>query len=260
MLVWYDTEGNRLTKDEYIARECVNYYTQLFGQQSASPIDQLAWDQIQLQHTVSEEDANGLELPVTNDEIVYALSTIDSDKAPWPDGFSSHFFKRCWRIIGTDFIKAIKSCFSSSKILGEVNATLICLIPKTQTASILNDFRPITCCNTMYKCITKILTVMLKHIVKKIVSPCQSAFISGRSIQDNIMLAHELLRNYHRDSGAPRCVMKIDLRKAYDCIRWDAFLWLWRSTTSLRSSLNGLVCVSVLLNSLLWSMEQPMVI
>ncbi|XP_026457145.1 uncharacterized protein LOC113357872 [Papaver somniferum] len=26
-----------------------------------------------------------------------------------------------------------------------------------------------------------------------------------RSIQDNIMLAHEQLRNYHRDSGAPRC-------------------------------------------------------
>lgn len=38
------------------------------------------------------------------------------------------------------------------------------------------------------------------------------------------MLAHELLRNYHRNNGARRCALKIDLRKAYDCIRWDALL------------------------------------
>lgn len=156
---------------------------------------------------------------VTDNEIIHALSTIDSDKAPGPDGFSAHFFKSCWRIIGGDFIKAIKSCFSSAKLLGEVNATLISLAPKVTNATTLNDFRPIACCNVMYKCIAKILTVRLKNVARKLVSPCQSSFISGRSIQDNIMLAHELLRNYHRNNGATICAIKIDLRKAYDCIR-----------------------------------------
>lgn len=76
----------------------------------------------------------------------------------------------------------------------------------------------------MYKCITKILTIRFKNVVKKLFSPCQSAFVSGRSIQDNIMLTHELIRNYHRNNGSPKCALKIDLRKAYDYIRWDVLL------------------------------------
>ncbi|XP_026411017.1 uncharacterized protein LOC113306274 [Papaver somniferum] len=203
ILILHDDNGNRLSTDADIANECVTYYKTMFGQQASTPIDINAWDQVDLHQTITEEDAAALEHSVTADEIVYGISTIDSDKAPGPDGFSSHFFKSCWRILGADFINAINSCFSSAKLLGEVNATLLTLIPKIPHASSLNEFRPIACCNVMYKCITKILTVRSKHIVKYLVSPCQSAFISGRSIQDNIMLAHELLRNYHRDNEIP---------------------------------------------------------
>ena len=38
------------------------------------------------------------------------------------------------------------------------------------------------------------------------------------------MLSHELLRNYHRDKGTPRCTAKIDLKKAYDLVRWDLII------------------------------------
>ncbi|XP_050229273.1 uncharacterized protein LOC126678417 [Mercurialis annua] len=49
----------------------------------------------------------------------------------------------------------------------------------------------------------------------------QSAFVPGRKIGDNVLLAHELVHNYHRNSGKQDCAMKIDLRKAYDFIHWD---------------------------------------
>ncbi|GKA14486.1 RNA-directed DNA polymerase, eukaryota, reverse transcriptase zinc-binding domain protein [Tanacetum coccineum] len=49
----------------------------------------------------------------------------------------------------------------------------------------------------------------------------QSAFIPGRHIQDNILIAQELLKGYNRKSGSRRCAMKIDLQKAYDTISWD---------------------------------------
>ncbi|XP_050211423.1 uncharacterized protein LOC126661614 [Mercurialis annua] len=49
----------------------------------------------------------------------------------------------------------------------------------------------------------------------------QSAFVPKRCIAHNIMLAHELVKNYHRNNGTPRCLLKIDLRKAYDSISWD---------------------------------------
>lgn len=47
----------------------------------------------------------------------------------------------------------------------------------------------------------------------------QIAFISGRMIGDNILLAQELLRNYHRDKGTLRCALKVNLMKAYDSVR-----------------------------------------
>lgn len=52
----------------------------------------------------------------------------------------------------------------------------------------------------------------------------QSAFIPGRSISDNILLARELFRGYKRDMGVAKCALKIDLHKAFDSIRWDFIL------------------------------------
>lgn len=52
----------------------------------------------------------------------------------------------------------------------------------------------------------------------------QTAFIEGRRIGDNILLAQELFHNYHRDRGTPRCAIKVDLMKAYDTVRWDFLL------------------------------------
>lgn len=46
----------------------------------------------------------------------------------------------------------------------------------------------------------------------------QSAFVGGRDIVDNVLFMHEMVRNYHRNSGAPRCAFKIDIQKAYDSV------------------------------------------
>ncbi|KAB1203043.1 hypothetical protein CJ030_MR8G023498 [Morella rubra] len=48
------------------------------------------------------------------------------------------------------------------------------------------------------------------------ISKQQTSFIYGRRVSDNILLAQELFRDYHRNKGPPRCALKVDLRKAYD--------------------------------------------
>ncbi|KAK9733160.1 hypothetical protein RND81_04G047700 [Saponaria officinalis] len=68
------------------------------------------------------------------------------------------------------------------------------------------EFRPIACCNVVYKCIAKLLCNRVGA----------SAFIKGRSILDNVLICQDLVRLYHRKSCSPRCIMKIDLKKAYD--------------------------------------------
>ncbi|XP_026459478.1 uncharacterized protein LOC113360153 [Papaver somniferum] len=112
----------------------------------------------------------------------------------------------------------------SGKLLKEVNSTFITLVAKCDNASSVLDFRPIACCNVIYKCISKIIASRMKFILKGLVSSNQSVFISGRSIQDNILLAHEIVRNYHKSIGSPRCALKIDLHKAYDSVSWEAIV------------------------------------
>jgi hypothetical protein len=142
-------------------------------------------------------------------------------KALGPDGYTAEFFKSSWSVVGADVITAIKSFFESGLLLKEVNTTILTLVPKKPNASFMGDFRPIACWNVIYKCITKILSNRMLPVLDSLISRNQSTFIPGINIAENVLLAQELVRNYHRKEGAPRCTMKIDLMKAYDSVNWD---------------------------------------
>ncbi|XP_021987007.1 uncharacterized protein LOC110883597 [Helianthus annuus] len=157
---------------------------------------------------------------VTDDEIKSAFFDIGDDKAPGPDRYSSAF-KKSWQIIGEEVTFAIKDFFRSGRLLQEINHTFLALIPKVNTPTYVTDYRPISCCNVIYKAISKILTNRLLEGIDDVVSINQSAFIPGRRISDNILLKQELLLNYHRNSGPPRCAFKVDIQKAYDIVDWD---------------------------------------
>jgi hypothetical protein len=57
-----------------------------------------------------------------------------------------------------------------------------------------------------------------------LVSKNQYVFIPARSISENVLLAQELVRGYHKKKGNPRCTFKVDLMKAYDSVNWEFIL------------------------------------
>ncbi|GKC10522.1 hypothetical protein Tco_1007304, partial [Tanacetum coccineum] len=114
---------------------------------------------------------------ILNDEIKIAMFDIGDDRAPGPDGFTSAFFKKGWDVIGSDVCKAIQEFFTNVHLLKEINHTFIALIPKVPTLIRVNDYRPISCCNVIYKCISKILTNRIIKGIKEVVSENQSAFV-----------------------------------------------------------------------------------
>jgi hypothetical protein len=82
-----------------------------------------------------------------------------------------------------------------------VNQTDICLIPKTTNPEFINQFRPISLCNTIYKVVSKVMLERLKEYIPMIVSPYQAGFVPGRSIHENIVVAQEMIHSMHNMKG-----------------------------------------------------------
>lgn len=68
--------------------------------------------------------------------------------------------------------------------------------------------------------IFKILATRLATVLDSIIDPAQGAFVKGRSIADNIHLVQELLRKYNCKTSSSRCILKVDLQKAFDTVDW----------------------------------------
>lgn len=100
--------------------------------------------------------------------------------------------------------------------LESINNTFITLIPKIKTPFKIGDFKPISLCNVIYKIIAKVLASRLKLILHDIISYTQSAFIHGKLITDNILIAYKTLHSLNSRSKRNQRYMalKLDMSKA----------------------------------------------
>lgn len=130
------------------------------------------------------------------DEIKEVIKSLVLDKSSSSDGFTSCFFQRHWEIMKGETVGMVDDFFDGRGSLKHANAMFILLIPKFKGASRVEDFWLISCINTMYKIITKLLANKLSHVVSELLSLNQSTFTKGRIISDNIMLVEELLRGF----------------------------------------------------------------
>jgi hypothetical protein len=103
------------------------------------------------------------------------------------------------------------------------NETTIVLILKTKNPERITEYKPVSLCNVLYKIISKVLTNRLKAIFPDIISPTQSAFVPGRMITDNVLLAYEITHLMHKNKGGHDglVMIKLDMSKAYDRVEWD---------------------------------------
>ena len=103
-----------------------------------------------------------------------------------------------------------------------INDSSIVLIPKLKDSVSLKNFRPISLCNVIYKVISKCLANRLRPLLEDIISLTQSAFIPGRLITHNALIAFECFDTIQKskDNTGKFCAFKLDLSKAYDRVDW----------------------------------------
>ncbi|KAL9665795.1 hypothetical protein QQ045_000116 [Rhodiola kirilowii] len=122
----------------------------------------------------------------------------------------------------TEVTREVLRCLNDGYLDTNLNETLIVLIPKVKKVEKVEDLRPISLCNVVMKLIPKVLANRLKEILPDMVSQSQSAFVRGRLITDNILIAHEVTHYIKcRDQKKTGYVsLKLDMSKAYDKIEW----------------------------------------
>ena len=117
-------------------------------------------------------------------------------------------------------MRLVRKSQNCTKLGGATNSAFLALRPKEKRASSFARFRPISLCNIGYKIITKVMANRLKGILPKLIPEKQGGFIKGRNISDNIILVQEAIHSStaRKDKGM---VVKLDLAKAFDCVRHD---------------------------------------
>lgn len=147
---------------------------------------------------------------------------MHKDKAPGPDGFNPIFYKKFWGWIGPDIIQAGIQWLDTGSFLDKLNNMNVVLIPKCEQPQSVRDLRPISLCNLVYKIISKVLCNRLKRVLPSLIDESQLAFQSGRSIQDNAIIAFESLHGIKnkRWGKVGEVAVKIDISKAYDRVNW----------------------------------------
>ncbi|KAL0291249.1 UNVERIFIED_CONTAM: Retrovirus-related Pol polyprotein from type-2 retrotransposable element R2DM [Sesamum radiatum] len=155
--------GRTLTEQDEVVDEFVSFYQRLLGGERRREYIDLRYLRPWARHVVTPAECTALVQRPTREEVKDAFFDIAEDKAPGPDGYSSGFYKAAWPVIGDEVVKAIMEFFTTGRLLKQVNTTMLALIPKR-----------------------------LRLVLDAMISPSQNAFVPGRSIGDNILLAQEM--------------------------------------------------------------------
>ncbi|KAK4384087.1 hypothetical protein Sango_3092700 [Sesamum angolense] len=81
--------GEVLTEAQDVTQEFISYFQSLLGGTRTRRVIDLDFLRPDLKHTLTTEEANLLDAPVTRSEIKDAFFDIDDDSAPGPDGYTS---------------------------------------------------------------------------------------------------------------------------------------------------------------------------
>ncbi|KAK4268485.1 hypothetical protein QN277_025138 [Acacia crassicarpa] len=215
-----DDNGNWLTEKHAISHNIASFFQHLFTSTGFAELNSILSF---IDPKITAEMNASLMTPVSKEEIKKAAFSLGGSKAPGPDGFSGTFYHSAWPEIGDSVYLLVQEFFAGNVSLNAINETNVTLIPKVDRPEHVSHFRPIGLCNFSYKIISKLMANRMRPLLDACISQNQSAFIPGRCIQDNIIIAHEVYHYLRRkkDGGKHEFVLKLDMSKAYDRVEWN---------------------------------------
>ncbi|XP_057746094.1 uncharacterized protein LOC130965343 [Arachis stenosperma] len=208
------TDGEWIEEEEELGDHIINHFKNIYQNEVMTVPFELKY---YAPPDFTNDDCRRFITPPNEEEVRKAIFSIGSLKAPGSDGFPALIYKSNWDNMKGKVQEFIDMCWRNPETIRQANSTLIALVPKINNPELINQFRPIALCNVCYKVITKVLVERLKPHLNDRIATHQSNFIPGRKIQDNIIIAKELIHTMKRMKGRKQFMtIKIDFEKAYD--------------------------------------------
>ena len=216
----HDTLGNWITDENGVEKVAVDYFEDLFSSTDPTEFDSFLDEIVP---SISPQMNQILLRMATEEEVRLALFMMHPKKAPGPDGMTALFYQHSWHVIKKDVVEMVNNFLLTGNMDPCLNTTNICMIPKIERPTRMTDLRPISLCNVGYKIISKVLCQRLKVCLPRLISETQSAFVAGRLISDNILIAQEMFHGLRTNKSCQNkfMVIKTDMSKAYDRIEWS---------------------------------------
>ncbi|XP_026459189.1 uncharacterized protein LOC113359830 [Papaver somniferum] len=206
-------DGNVINNQKDIADELVSHFEKKFEFQDVLIEESLLKN---IPEVISSEDQTMLDKIPEEEEIKDTIFSIDPDSSPGSDGFSGIFYRACWQIIKENVVQAIQFCWSRKFIPKGLNSKFLVLLPKVEGAKSPNQFRPIGLSNVSFKIFTKLITNRMSGLMAKIISSQQAAYVKGRCIQEQILLASKMVNEMKKKRRCGNVGLKLDISQAYD--------------------------------------------
>lgn len=214
-------DGSMITDHRQLCNLLERYYKNVFS--GTNHDDRLEFPNYSDEGVITNEQNSMLTGEIEYEEFSDAVKGMHPDKASGPDGLNPAFFQHFWKVLGKEVYQSCKAWLQECKFPATVNDTMLVLVPKKESVEDPKDLRPIALCNVLYKVIAKVLANRLKKILPDVITEEQSAFVPGRNISDNVLVAFELLHYMKRKKLGQEgeVALKLDISKAYDRVRWD---------------------------------------
>ena len=135
-------DGVWLLEEQEVREGIANAYQQMLSEDSGWKADIV---RIQLDH-ISQQEAENLEILLSENEIHSTLIEMNGDKAPGLDGFTMAFWQSSWNFVKGEILEMFKKFHEQSSFLKNLNNTFLVLILKKWRRETVDfgDFRPIS--------------------------------------------------------------------------------------------------------------------
>ena len=195
------------------------YWTELY-KATAAKISLIPTSFSKYVNKPNKKETKYLREDICTKEIEAAIINSKNHHAPGTSGIGNEIYKYLCK----DNIESICRLLNQIK---STNHSPICwkaaemiLIPKTSQTYKIDQYRPISLLNSLYKIYTNILKTRLNKILesRNILSDCQFGFRKGRTPG----MAHKLLNNVieHAEKNKKELyILYIDFKKAFDLIQ-----------------------------------------